>query len=103
MFKQIYEQEYAQFGGEPFGCIIGEFDHSPMGVTLLTELTKISAASPSPLQKSKWNELGNSRNIGKIFTTPEYASWRRLRESNDSRYRVLTMPRLPYGAKTCSV
>ncbi|MBH2876067.1 type VI secretion system contractile sheath large subunit [Serratia marcescens] len=115
VFKQIYEQEYGQFGGEPFGCIIGdfEFDHSPMSVTLLTELAKISAAShcpfisaasPSLLQMSKWNELGNPRDIGKIFTTPEYASWRRLRESNDSRYLVLTMPRflsrLPYGAKT---
>ncbi|HGM5293436.1 TPA: type VI secretion system contractile sheath large subunit, partial [Serratia marcescens] len=67
VFKQIYEQEYGQFGGEPFGCIIGdfEFDHSPMSVTLLTELAKISAAShcpfisaasPSLLQMSKWNE-----------------------------------------------
>lgn len=85
VFKQIYEQEYGQFGGEPFGCIIGdfEFDHSPMSVTLLTELAKISAAShcpfisaasPSLLQMSKWNELGNPRDIGKIFTTPEYAS-----------------------------
>ncbi|WP_268597653.1 type VI secretion system contractile sheath domain-containing protein, partial [Escherichia coli] len=75
VFKQIYEQEYGQFGGEPFGCIIGdfEFDHSPMSVTLLTELAKISAAShcpfisaasPSLLQMSKWNELGNPRDIG---------------------------------------
>lgn len=115
IFKQIYEQEYGQFGGEPFGCIIGdfEFDHSPMSVSLLTELAKISAAahcpfisagSPSLLQMSKWSELGNPRDIGKIFTTPEYASWRRLRESNDSRYLVLTMPRflarLPYGVKS---
>lgn len=30
---------------------------------------------------SKWNELGNPRDIGKIFTTPEYASWRRLRKA----------------------
>lgn len=115
IFKLIYEQEYGQFGGEPFGCIIGdyEFDHSPVSITLLTEMAKISAAShcpfiaaasPSLLQMSKWNELSNPRDIGKIFTTPEYASWRRLRESNDSRYLVLTMPRflsrIPYGAKT---
>lgn len=114
IFKQIYEQEYGQFGGEPFGCLIGdyEFDHSPQSVALLTEMAKISAAahcpfiaaaSPSVLQMNSWSELGNPRDIGKIFTTPEYASWRRLRESNDSRYLVLTLPRflsrLPYSVK----
>lgn len=115
IFKKIYEHEYGQFGGEPFGCLIGdfEFDHSPSNVALLTEIAKISAAahapfitaaSPSLMQMSDWQELGNPRDIGKIFTTPEYASWRRLRESNDSRYLVLTMPRflsrLPYGSQT---
>ncbi|HFI5335087.1 TPA: type VI secretion system contractile sheath large subunit [Serratia liquefaciens] len=115
IFKKVYEQEYGQFGGEPFGCIIGdfEFDHSSASVMLLTEFAKISAAShcpfissasPSLLQMSKWSELGNPRDIGKIFTTPEYASWRHLRGSNDSRYLVLTLPRflsrLPYGVKT---
>ncbi len=115
IFKQIYEHEYGQFGGEPFGCIIGdyEFDHSPQNTALLTELAKVAAAahcpfiasaSPAIMQMNNWQELGNPRDIGKIFTTPEYAPWRRLRESNDSRYLVLTLPRflsrLPYGAKT---
>ncbi|CNC25072.1 EvpB family type VI secretion protein [Yersinia pseudotuberculosis] len=114
IFKQVYEHEYGQFGGEPFGCMIGdyEFDHSPQSVALLTELAKVAAAahcpfitssSPSIMQMNNWRELGNPRDIGKIFTTPEYAPWRRLRESNDSRYLVLTLPRflsrLPYGAK----
>lgn len=115
IFKQVYEQEYGQFGGEPFGCLIGdfEFDHSPQSVSLLTEMARIaaaahcpfiSAAAPALMQMEKWAELANPRDIGKIFTTPEYASWRRLRESNDSRYLVLTLPRflarLPYGVKS---
>lgn len=115
IFKQIYENEYGQFGGEPFGCLVGDypFDHSPIGVSLLSEIAKIAAAahcpfiaaaSPALLQMNKWAELGNPRDIGKIFTTPEYAAWRRLRESNDARYLVLTLPRFlarqPYGAKT---
>lgn len=115
IFKQIYEHEYGQFGGEPFGCLIGDyqFDHSPLSVSLLSEMAKVSAAAhcpfiaaaaPSLMQMNKWRELSNPRDIGKIFTTPEYAAWRRLRESNDSRYLVLTMPRflsrLPYGMKT---
>jgi type VI secretion system protein ImpC len=51
-----------------------------------------------------WNELANPRDLTKIFQTPEYAAWRSLRESDDSRYIGLAMPRflarLPYGSKT---
>jgi type VI secretion system protein ImpC len=51
-----------------------------------------------------WQELANPRDLTKIFTNTEYASWRSLRESEDSRYIGLAMPRflarLPYGAKT---
>jgi type VI secretion system protein ImpC len=51
-----------------------------------------------------WGELANPRDLTKIFQTPEYAAWQSLRESEDSRYLGLTMPRflarLPYGEKT---
>jgi type VI secretion system protein ImpC len=51
-----------------------------------------------------WGELANPRDLTKIFQTPEYAAWKSLRESEDSRYIGLAMPRflarLPYGAKT---
>jgi type VI secretion system protein ImpC len=56
------------------------------------------------MQMGSWQELANPRDLTKIFTTPEYAAWRSLRESEDSRYLGLAMPRflsrLPYGAKT---
>src|SRR3954471_8225568 len=115
IFKKIYEAEYGQFGGEPFGCLVGDyyFDHSPPDVELLGELAKNSAAAHAPfisgtaptlMQMDSWQELANPRDLTKIFTTPEYASWRSLRESDDSRYIGLAMPRflarLPYGAKT---
>src|SRR4051812_4760775 len=97
IFKQIYEAEYGQFGGEPFGCLVGDyyFDHSPPDVELLGELAKNSAAahvpfiagaSPVAMQMDSWQELANPRDLTKIFTTPEYAGWRSLRESEDSRY-----------------
>lgn len=115
LFKSVYEQEYGQFGGEPFGCLVGDyyFDHSPPDVELLGEMAKISAAShcpfiagasPSVMQMESWQELGNPRDLTKIFQNTEYAPWRSLRESEDSRYIGLTMPRflsrLPYGIKT---
>jgi type VI secretion system protein ImpC len=115
VFKKIYEEEYGQFGGEPFGMLVGDyyFDHSPQDIALLGDMAQIasaahapfiSAAAPTVLQMDSWNELANPRDLTKIFQTPEYAAWRSLRESEDSRYIGLTMPRflsrLPYGAKT---
>ncbi|CAG0985169.1 hypothetical protein ANRL3_02404 [Anaerolineae bacterium] len=115
LFKKLYEEEYGQFGGEPFGCLVGDyyFDHSPPDVELLAQIAQISAAShcpfisgvaPSTLQMDSWGELANPRDLTKIFSTPDYAAWRSLRESEDSRYIGLAMPRflarLPYGEKT---
>jgi type VI secretion system protein ImpC len=64
----------------------------------------IAAASPNLMQMGSWQELANPRDLTKIFTTPEYAGWRSLRESDDARYVGLAMPRFlarqPYGAKT---
>jgi type VI secretion system protein ImpC len=115
LFKKMYEEEYGQFGGEPFGCLVGDyhFDHTPPDVELLGEMSKIAAsahapfiagASPTVMQMESWQELANPRDLTKIFLTPEYAAWRSLRESEDSRYLVMCMPRflarLPYGAKT---
>src|SRR3546814_768208 len=115
VFKKVYEEEYGQFGGEPYGCLIGDyhFDHSPPDVELLGEMAKIAAAAhapfvtaaaPSLMQMDSWQELANPRDLTKIFQTPEYAAWRSLRESEDARYIGLTMPRflarLPFGAKT---
>jgi type VI secretion system protein ImpC len=115
LFKAVYEAEYGQFGGEPFGCLVGDyyFDQSPQDVELLGEMSKtaaaahcpfIAGASPTVMGMGSWQELANPRDLTKIFTTPEYASWRSLRDSEDSRYIGLAMPRflarLPYGAKT---
>ena len=115
LFKKIYEEEFGQFGGEPFGCLVGDyhFDHSPPDVELLSQVAQISAAShcpfvsgvaPAVLQMDSWSELANPRDLTKIFSTPDYASWRSLRESDDARYIGMAMPRflsrLPYGEKT---
>ena len=118
LFKKIYEHEYGQFGGEPFGCLVGdyEFDHSPTDVEFLNGIAEISAAAhvpfiaaaaPSVMNMESWQELSNPRDLTKIFQTPDYAGWRSLREAEDSRYIGLTMPRflsrLPYGAKTVPI
>ncbi len=115
LFKKIYESEYGTLGGEPYGCLIGDyyFDHSPPDTEVLSGMAQvaaaahapfISAAAPSLMNMESWQELGNPRDLTKQFQTPDYAPWRSLRDSDDSRYIGLTMPRflgrLPYGART---
>ena len=115
LFKKLYEQEYGMPGGEPYGCIIGDyyFDHSPPDVEILSGMAQISAASfapffaaaaPSLMNMDSWQQLADPRDLTKIFQTADYAPWRSLRESEDSKTVGLTMPRflsrLPYGART---
>ncbi len=115
VFKKLYEQEYGQLGGEPYACVVADyyFDHGPQDVETLGEMAKIgaachapilSAAAPSLFGMETWQELGNPRDLQKIFSTPDYAAWRSLRESDDSRYLGITMPRFlarrPYGTKS---
>jgi len=115
LFKKMYEDEYGTPGGEPYGCLVGDyyFDHTPQNVQILEGMAKIAAAAHAPfisaadpglMNMDTWQELGNPRDLTKIMQTAEYAPWRSLRESDDARYIGLTMPRflsrLPYGAKT---
>ncbi len=116
LFKQIYEEEYGQLGGEPYGCLVADyyFNHTAPDVDLLSSIGKVAAsahmpfitgASPSVMQMDSWQELANPRDLTKIFTQNlEYAAWNSLRQSEDSRYIGLAMPRflsrLPYGIHT---
>ncbi|MBL5898142.1 type VI secretion system contractile sheath large subunit [Lelliottia amnigena] len=116
LFKKIYEEEYGQLGGEPYGCLVADyfFDHTAPDVDLLASIGKIAAsahvpfisgASPAVLQMESWQELSNPRDLTKIFTQNlEYAAWNSLRQGEDSRYIGLAMPRflarLPYGIRT---
>lgn len=115
LFKKVYEHEFGQLGGEPYGCLIGDyyFSHLPQDVQLLRDISKVAAsahapffaaAGPTLMGMDSWNELANPRDLGKIFDTPDYAAWRSLRDSDDSCYAGLCMPRvlsrLPYGAKS---
>jgi len=115
LFKKIYESEFGQLGGQPYGSFVCDyqFDHSAPDLEVLKGLSKIgaaahapfiSAASPSLMGMESWQELSNPRDLGKLFDATDYAAWRTFRQSADSRYLALTAPRflgrMTYGAKT---
>jgi type VI secretion system protein ImpC len=112
LFKKVYEEEYGQLGGEPYGMLIGDYEFSrhPDDINLLKLVSNVAAAAHAPFVAAadpkmfnldSFNELANPRDLAKIFQGVEYASWRSFRESEDSRFVALTMPRvlsrLPFG------
>src|SRR5436190_2107151 len=101
LFKKLYEEEFGMPGGQPYGCLMGDyyFDHSAPDVEMLAGMAQIACAahapfiaatSPSLLNMDTWQDLPNPRDLAKIFGTPEYAAWRSLRQSEDARYLGLT-------------
>ena len=115
LFKKLYEYEYGSPGGEPYGALIGdyEFSNHPDDLEMLGSLSNvaaaafcpfITAASPKLMGFDSWTDLAKPRDLEKIFDSVEYVQWSSFRDTEDSRFVVLTLPRvlsrLPYGAAT---
>ncbi|HYE93885.1 MAG TPA: type VI secretion system contractile sheath large subunit [Terriglobales bacterium] len=118
LFKKIYEEEYGTFGGHPYGLLVGDFEFGrhPQDMAMLEKLSNVaaaahapflSAASPKLFDMDSFTELGQPRDLAKLFESTELIKWRSFRESEDSRYVTLAMPhillRLPYGPDTVPV
>ena len=118
LYKHVYTAEYGQFGGQPFGAVITNYDFGPgpQDVKLMQYTAAVGAMSHAPVIGSvapqmfgvdKFEELPNLKDLESIFEGPKYAKWKSFRESEDSRYFGLTLPRfllrLPYGRETVPV
>ncbi len=115
MFKKLYENDFGTPGGEPYGTLIGDFEFTnhPEDIDLLSKMSQVAAASFCPFVTAaspklygfdNWTELTKPRDLEKIFQSVEYTKWRSFRDSEDSRFVTLAMPRvlsrLPYGENT---
>jgi type VI secretion system protein ImpC len=115
IFKKLYENEFGTPGGEPYGSLIGdyEFTNHPEDLDLLSKMSNVaaaafcpfvSAAAPNLFGFESWTELSKPRDLEKIFDTIEYTKWKSYRDSEDSRFVTLVMPRvlarMPYGSQT---
>ena len=114
LFKKVYEEEFGTFGGAPFGTLIGDFNISrqPEDMYFLDQMAHVAAASHAPFISAAapemfgletFTDLSKPRDLSKALDTVEYAKWKSFRESEDSRYVGLTVPRflgrLPYDPK----
>jgi len=118
LFKKIYEEEFGSFGGEPYAALIGDFEFTRQNADmyLLEQLSHVAAAAHAPFISAassemfgldSFTDIGRPRDLSKIFETAEYIRWRAFRQSEDSRYVALTVPRflgrLPYNPKDGTV
>ena len=114
LFKKVYEEEFGTFGGAPFGALIGDFEISRQAEDMffVEQMSHVAAAAHAPFISAasaelfglqSFSDLGKPRDMSKVFDTVDYAKWKSYRESEDSRYVGLTVPRflgrLPYNPK----
>lgn len=110
-YNLVYSSEFGQFGGKPYGAIIGNYEFTPKAhdikllqriaaVAAFSHLPFIAAASAEFFSVKTYSEFSKLRDIKSIFEQPAYAKWHSFRESSDSRYIGLTLPsfllRQPY-------
>lgn len=118
LYKHVYTAEYGQFGGEPFGAMVANYEMTahPQDIKLLQYAGSVSsmahapfiaAAGPKFFGEESFDSLPNLKDLKSIFEAPQYAKWRAFRESDDARNVGLVMPRfllrLPYGQETVPV
>ena len=115
LYKQVYTAEYGQFGGQPVGGLIANYDFGPkpQDIQLLQYVASVASMSHAPFIAAagkdffgieSWDQLPNLKDLHSVFEMPQYTKWRSFRESEDARYVGLTLPkfllRLPYGEDT---
>ena len=115
LYKLAYTAEYGQFGGNPFGAMIANYDFGPgpqdvkllqyaASVATMSHAPFIAAAGPQFFGEESFQRLPNLKDLKSVFEGPQYVKWNSFRESEDARSVGLTMPRfllrLPYSQET---
>jgi type VI secretion system protein ImpC len=115
LYKLAYTQEYGQFGGKPYGLMVGNYEFGPSApdIKLLQSLASVATMSHAPFVAAagaqffgvdSFTGLPNLKDLKSIFEMPQYIKWQSFRESEDSRNVALALPhfllRIPYGPDT---
>jgi type VI secretion system protein ImpC len=115
MFQKVYSAEYGQFGGQPFGVLIGawEVGSGPEDLSLMRQMSHLGAMAHAPFVApvgrsffglASWGELPAIGDLDSLLGQPRFAAWAALRASESSRYLALILPgflaRLPYSPST---
>lgn len=116
VFRMVYENEFGQAGGEPFGLLVidHEVRHRPepraagdmapvddvsvmaalAGVAAAAFVPVVLAASPALLGVDQFEDLVLSHDVAALLDGAEYRRWRALTAREDARFLCVTMPRI---------
>ena len=115
LFKKVYEDEFDTFGGTPYSCLLADyfFSSSPADIEIVSLLSGVAAAAHAPLvtaaspamfNLASYQQLSQPRDLSKIFDSLDKIKWNAFRETEDSRYVTMVLPRVlirePYGPQT---
>ena len=104
LYKIVYTAEYGQFGGQPYGMLLGNFAFGPgardiklleniASVATMSHAPFVAAASPEFFGIKSFAELPNLKDLAAIFEMPQYIKWNSFRETEDARNVGLVLPR----------
>ncbi|MEO1498404.1 MAG: type VI secretion system contractile sheath large subunit [Planctomycetota bacterium] len=110
-WRKIYEEEFGQAGGEPFGVLLCDYEVHPRvapdypydDLRTLRSLSTVAAAafcpavlgaSPTLFGVDEFRELEHTLDHSAVFQQADYLAWRNLREAPESRFVALTAPRV---------
>jgi len=105
LFKKVYEHEYGTLGGEPFICLVGDFDitHTDKDLNFISKISGtaaaahsllITAATPQLFGLKDFPQIIEPRDLKRMFLSSEYEKWNSFRNSEDSRYVCMMLPRV---------
>ncbi len=104
LYKHVYTAEYGQFGGNPVGAIIANYYFSPSApdvktmqyvssVACMSHAPFIASAGPAFFGLEEFTGLPDLKDLRDHFEGPQFTKWQSFRQTEDSRYFALTVPR----------
>ena len=112
LFKMVYEQEFGTLGGQPYGLLVGDFEtgRSARDIELIQNIAQVASAAHAPFigaasadmfDLDSFTELDQPYDLNRIFESTQMAKWASFRDSEESRFVAMTLPRVlvrvPYG------
>ncbi|MFB0493650.1 type VI secretion system ImpC/EvpB family protein [Methylobacterium sp. OAE515] len=116
LFRKIYENEFGQAGGEPFGLLLVDHEvrHRPerrapgaaapvddlIVVSALAEIAAaafvptVLAASPALLGVDRFEDLALSQDVTAALDGHDHARWRAMTRREEARFLCATLPRI---------
>jgi type VI secretion system protein ImpC len=104
LFRKLYVSEYDQYGGRPFGALVGlyEFENTPRDLFWLRSMGKLANASHAPFLSSvspkffgcqTVEEVEAIQDLSSLMSQPKYSQWSTFRDSEEAAYVGLCFPR----------